>query len=361
MKKSTDVSRHRPTAALARLGILLAAFCAARLAADVVETTNGARIVGRVTRIHGGVVTVATDYAGDINVKQALVASILTDHPIAVRTADGTRYIGIVSPAPEGGLRIAGPTASVVTNMGEVAASWAAGEEDPDVVALRRKWSYEAGVDISGSSGTHTQLGEALTYHAKLTGPEDAFQYFADYLRQESDSQVSADQFKAGADYAANFTTVSSWYARDEAGFDRVQDITFYEIAAAGYGFDLIKEENQTLTARAGLSYRYDEYSAPGSSTLSSAGADFELEYEKKFQKAELHDKITYVPAFQDLGNYIVSHEVSLDLPITKSLWKLSMGMTNNYESKPVDDTGKLETIYFTRLVLSWGQGQTPP
>jgi putative salt-induced outer membrane protein YdiY len=360
-RKNTDMNHHKTAAALPRMGFLLAAFCAARLAADVVETTNGARIVGRVTGIHGGVVTVATDYAGDINVKQALVASITTDHPIAVRTADGTRIIGMVSPAPEGGIRITSPTRSLDTPVGKVAASWAAGEEDPDVVARQRKWSYEAGVDISGTSGTHTQLGTAATFHAKLSGPDDAFQYYANYLRQESDSQVSADQFKAGVDYADNFSPLSSWYARDEGGFDRVNDETFFDVAATGYGYDFIKAKDETLTGRAGLSYRYDRYSTPNSASLSSAGADFELEYGKKFSKAELHDKLAFVPAFQDLGNFIVTHEASLDFPITKSLWKLSMGMTNNYDSRPVDDVGRLETIYFTRLVLSWGKGQTPP
>jgi len=34
------------------------------------------------------------------------------------------------------------------------------------------------------------------------------------------------------------------------------------------------------------------------------------------------------------------------------------MGMENNYSGRPADDVEKLETVYFTRLVLSWGEGQ---
>jgi hypothetical protein len=63
------------------------------------------------------------------------------------------------------------------------------------------------------------------------------------------------------------------------------------------------------------------------------------------------------VPAFQDLNNYIVTHEFSFEIPITRSLWKLSIGMTNNFNSKPVPGVDSLETLYFTRLVLTWGQG----
>jgi putative salt-induced outer membrane protein YdiY len=353
------VNTYKKTATLLHVGILLAALCALRLgAADVVETTNGARIVGRVTKIHGGIVTVATDYAGDINVKQTLVTSITTDHPIAVRVEDGTQIIGMVSPAPEGGLKIASQTSSIVTPVDKLVACWAAGEEDPDLVALRRKWSYEVGVDISGSSGNNTQMGTAVAYRAKLTGPDDTFQYYANYLRQKTDSQVSTDQFKAGADYADNFTPVSSWYARDEAGFDRVNDITLFEVAAAGYGYDFIREKNLTFTGRAGLSYRFDQYSTPNTASLSTAGADFGLEYSQTFGKGRLHDRIAFVPAFQDLGNFIINHELSYEMPITKSLWKLSFGVSNNYNSRPVDDINRLETIYFTRLVLSWGDAQ---
>jgi len=353
-----EPKHNRPTSALLRVGICLAALGGLRLSADVIETTNGARIVGKVTKIRAGVVSVTTDYAGDINVKQALVTSITTDKPVAARVANGTRIIGIVTVSPDGGVKITSPTGSIVTPVDKLVALWSAGDEDPDVVALRRKWSYEAGVDISGSAGTRSQLGTDVVYRAKLTGPADTFQYYTNYLRQETAGSVSADQFKAGVDYADNFTTVTSWYARDEAGFDRVNDISFYDIAAGGYGYDFIKQKDETLTGRAGLSYRYDEYSPPDTPSLSSAGADFEVEYTRTFKKAKLHDKIALVPAFQDLGNYIIEPEFDYEIPITKSLWKLSIGMTNDYDSRPVGGVDKLNTIYFTRLVLSWGEAK---
>ena len=353
--------KHNNTAGgLLRAGLCLAAFCAVRLAADVVETTNGARIVGKITMIHGGTVTVSTDFAGDIKIKQSLVTSITTDRAVAVRVADGTRYVGIVAPSPGGGLAITSPKGSFVTPMDKVVESWAAADEDPDVVARRRKWTYEAGVDINGRSGTQSQMGEAANFGAKLAGPDDTLKVYTNYVRQETDSQVSADQFKAGIDYADNFTPVSSWYARDEGGFDRVNDISFYDVAAAGYGYDFVKQKDQTFTGRAGLSYRYEEYSAADSPALSSTGADFELEYTKNFKKAHLHDKIAFVPAFKDLSNYLITHDISYEIPITKSLWKLAIGMSNNFESRPVDNVGRLETLYYTRLVLSWGQVPAP-
>jgi len=354
------LSHRKTTAALLRPIVCLAAFCAVRLAADVVETTDGSRIVGKVTSIHGGVVTIKTEYAGELSVKQDLVTSITTVNPVAVKTKGGTRFVGIVAPSPAGGLRITNPTGSMDTPVAKIVESWAPGEEDPDVVALQRKWSYEIGVDINGRTGTETQTGTALAYRAKLVGPDDTFQYYANYNRQEANSLVSADQLKVGVDYADNFTSLTSWYVRDEGGFDRVNDITFYEVAASGYGYDFIKNgDNEVLTGRAGLSYRYDQYSTTDSS-LSTIGGDFELAYAKKLGKAQLNDTLEFVPSFQDIDNYIVNHEFSYEIPLTKARWKLKIGVTNTFNSKPVDNVDSFETMYFTRLVLAWGKAPAP-
>jgi hypothetical protein len=343
---------------ITRLSLCAALFCALRLRADVVETASGARLVGKVTKIHGGVVTLETDYAGEISVKQVLVTKITTDHPVSVRFADGSGLVGIITAPAADKIRISGSGTPVECPVGNISATWAPGEEDPDVVALRRKWSYDAAADVTGRSGTNSSLGTSYEFRAKLVGPLDTFQYYTAYNRQETDGALSADQFKAGVDYADNFAAATSSYARDEAGFDHVNDISLYDVAASGLGYDFIKEKEQTFTGRVGLSYRYDEYSTADTAALSSAGADFELAYLLKTKKWQLSDTIAFVPAFQDLGNFIITHEFAFEIPITKSLWKLSTGVSNNYNSRPVGGVDKLDTLYFTRLVLSWGEGQ---
>ena len=49
------------------------------LQADVVETKNGARIVGQVTKIEDGKIFVTTDYAGDLVIKQSEVVGMSAD------------------------------------------------------------------------------------------------------------------------------------------------------------------------------------------------------------------------------------------------------------------------------------------
>jgi hypothetical protein len=332
---------------------VLFALCGAQLSADVVETKNGARLVGTVTGIGGGSVTLSTDYAGVLTIKQGDVVSITTDAPVAVRLASGTRIDGKVS-GTAGALTVTGADGTISTSVDKVAASWAAGGKDPAIAALERGWAYEAAVDVSGKTGNKEQLGTGFSFRATLAGSQDTLQFYSAYDRQVSDGVKSADQFKAGLDYANNFSGRKSWYVRDEAGFDRVKDIELYNVAAAGLGYDFIKEAKQTLTGRAGLSFRYTGYKNPVTADVKSAGMDFGLTHKLQMENSILRNSITYVPAFDDVAVYVITHESSLELPLLSTQWKLRMGITNDYNSKPGRGVERLDTTYFTRLVLSW-------
>lgn len=343
------------------IGLSLALFLGAGLAmADVVETKSGARIVGQVTKIEGGKIYVTTDYAGDLVIEQSAVSGMQTEAPIVVRLASGTTLAGTVS-STGNSLIIDGEDGQLSTNIEKVAASWASGEEDPQVIAMKkelaskeRNWAYEVAVDINGKSGNKSQLGTALSARATLKTAKDKLQFYTNYNRQESDGVKSADQFKAGIDYANNFSGHKSWYVRNESGFDRVKDIDLYNVAAAGMGYDFIKEDKRILTARAGLSFRYEGYKNPATDDVKSAGLDFGLNHEWEMEKSKLVNRLSYVPAFEDFGNYTITHESYYELPLSNPKWKLRVGLSNDFNSQPGTGVEELDTSYFTRLVLNW-------
>ena len=333
--------------------IASAATFAALASADVVETKNGARIVGKVTKIDDGKVYVATDFAGDLAIKQSEVTGITTDAPVVVRLATGTTLEGALS-TDGGDLKISGADGQLSTKVDKVAATWAHGGVDPRIVALERHWSYEASVDIVGKTGNSEQLGTTAGFRATLKTPEDTLQFYTAYDRQVTNGTKSSDQFKAGVDYQDNFAGKLSWYARDEVGFDRVKDIDLYNTAAAGFGYDFIKEPKHVLTGRAGLSFRYEAYGNPAHTDLKSMGLDFGLNHEWEFGTSKIVNRLSYVPSFQDFGNYRFTHESFYEIPMANPAWKLRMGVSNDYNSKPGPGVESLDTGYFTRLVLNW-------
>jgi len=337
----------------ASLALVAAVVGVATLSADVVETKSGARIVGKVTKIDGGSVVVSTDYAGAITIKQGEVTSITTDAPVAVRLASGTRIDGKVS-SNAGAVQITGADGVIATTVDKVAASWAAGGKDPAIAALERGWAYEAAVDVAGKTGNKEQLATGFSFRATLAGAQDTLQFYTAYDRQVSDGVKSADQFKAGVDYANNFSGAKSWYVRNEGGFDRVKDIELFDVAAVGLGYDIIKKPKQTLTGRAGFSFRYAGYKNPKTTDVQSAGLDFGFSHRLQMDNSVLVNRLSYVPTFEDFSVFVLTHESSLELPLLSTQWKFRLGVANDYNSKPGKGVNRLDTTYFSRLVLSW-------
>jgi hypothetical protein len=328
-------------------------FCLPSLSADVIQTGDGSRIVGKITKIDGGVIYITTSYAGDLSVKQDQITAIETETPLAVRLASGTRMDGVVSTS-HGALQITGSDGTITTAVAKVAASWQAGGKDPAVAALERHWKYEASVDINGTNGNKSQLGTSMGFAAKLTTPADSLGFLTSYNRQVTDGAKSADQFKAGVDYTNNMSADSSWFIRDEGGFDRIMGIKFFETAAAGLGYNLLNSAHEELTGRAGLAYRYDGYNNPLTPSVNAAALDFELANHLKFATWELVTNLTVVPTMSDLSNVDIVHDSYYQIPLSNPAWKLRMGISNSYQGKPPAGIKKIDTSYFTRLVLDW-------
>jgi putative salt-induced outer membrane protein YdiY len=322
--------------------------------ADVVETRSGARLVGTVSKIDGSSVTLETDYAGTITIKQGEIVSMTTDKPQFYRLSGGTVMQGTLATTSGGQLQIVGQDGTITTNVGHLTAAWGPSGEDPAIASLRRKWKYEAGIDISGKNGNSEQLGTALSGRAVLKTSQDTLEFYTAYNRQTADGEKSADQFKLGIDYQNNFAGRTSWYMRDEGGFDRIKDIDLYNVAAAGLGYDFIKKLNQTFTGRFGLSYRYEGYGDPAAEDVSSAGLDFGLKHELTRKTWSVSNSLSYVPAFDDFGNFRIIHDSGFEMPIAASRWKVRIGLANDYTSRPPEGREKLDTTYYTRLIMNW-------
>jgi|GEM_PF-138456 len=361
-------------------GALLVSLAVQTVSADVVETKNGARIVGKITQINGTTVVVDTEYAGTVKIKQSDVTAVTTDAPSNVRLSSGTVLQGTLAGEGAGAIVITGSDGVIHTSVDKVVTTWALTAKDPEVIALQRAWAYEAGVDVAGKTGNSEQLGTGFHFRATLTGPQDKLQFYSAYDRQVTEGVKSADQLKAGVDYQNSFSGRYSWYIRDEAGFDRVQLIDFSNVAAAGLGYDIVKKPKETLTGRIGFAHRFESYREdpvlfdsyvnplpPGipvppdqakrlatKESVNSAGLDVGLSHSLELKSCSIVNRLSYIPAFDDFADYHFTHESFLELPLTSPSWKVRMGIENDYISKPAQGKRRLDTTYYTRLMLNW-------
>ncbi len=339
---------------LLRAFAALAVAGACLLRADLVETKSGARLIGTVSKVDAGSVTLVTDYAGTLTIKQSEVAKLETSQPMVIRLAGGTTMAGTVETAGDGKIAIKGQDGTITTTVDKLATTWAPGATDPAVAALQRKWKYEAAFALAGKTGNSEQLSYGGGGKAILAGPKDTLKFYTNFKYDSSNSVKTDDKFNAGFDYANNYSGRESWYVRDEGGYDQAKDIDFYNVAAVGLGHDFIQNKPvQMLTGRAGLAYRFENYGAVATEDVQSAGLDFGLSHFYKFTSALLVNDVTFVPSIDDFSNYRVVHDSSLQMPLAGK-WDLRIGVNNDYNSMPGAGVKKMDTTYYTKFVLSW-------
>ncbi|HKK18350.1 MAG TPA: DUF481 domain-containing protein, partial [Opitutales bacterium] len=283
------------------------------VSADEVITNDGARLVGNITLIDKGTITLETSYAGTLKIAQEQVASFSTEGPRVVRLQSGTVMAGPVESSGNGQLKITSEDGVLTTNTSKVAASWSPGAEDPEVARNRREWQYDASLDITGRDGNTDKFQVGAGIEAELKGPNDTLAFFAQYEQAEEEDLKTEDRAIGGASYESFFSKILGWYARTELETDRIDNVKFRSTSAGGLSYRLINNDRQSLVARSGLGYRYTAYT-DNTEDESSPTIDFGLAHSYQYKDMfVMENDLTFVPAIDDFSNYRVVHDSGLE------------------------------------------------
>lgn len=357
--------KNLKTLATLTAGALLAA---STLSADEIRCKNGTIIVGEITAIDGGVITVknSADNGGESKIKQSEVLSVSSSRPLNVRTSDGATLTGTFSPATEEGKIMIGGTpipVSVITS------SWLLDGKSPEEREAEKfnyTSEYEIGASLTGTTGNSESISGGINSQAVWKNVENSLKLYAKYNygktkdNATNDWTKSSDNLHVGFDWSSEFYDPWFWYARTDLGFDRVQNIRFFDTNAAGFGLKVINQDKWHLSVRGGLSYRYEAYkNYTGTFTdrddTNTTGLDFGLSHDYAWSWGKLVTEINYVPGFDNLKNdYYIFHETYLQLEI-KELDQMyfRVGMKNEYRSITTADD-HLDTTYYAQLVFYW-------
>lgn len=337
-------------------GALLAAFVLATSAsADVVETTGGSILRGRVIASDEGVIKIEADFGVTVEIKQDQIKSITIDEPVFVALDNGNSIKGSVA-TDETGVRVAGQSSELQTSIGDIVAVWRDGDLSPAdkaAAALERKWTYQAAFDLNGRQGNSDRIFLGMTARAELQGADDRLIFLGSYSQAEENNVTTEDQGKFGVDYSNFFSERFSWYVRTELGFDGTKDLDLRSQTAAGIGYSIIKRENQSLETRAGINYRFENYSS--GMDFDSAGLDLGLIHTYTLKWGKMRNSLTFTPSFDDLSNFVLLHDSSLELPLGHSeFWRMRFGVKNDYTSEPPAGLVKHDWTYYSQISLTW-------
>ena len=340
--------------------VSLLCWLAPALHADRIELNDGSVVHGKLLSAEGGLFRLETKFAGVMVIAQEHIKSFTTDEPVHVGLKAGTQVLGTVAPAG-GGVAITAADGQMTAAPANVVAIWRPGSDSPEVRAAkeaaakaRRSWAYEASAAITGRTGSTDKFAGSVGVKATLEGAEDKLVFFGNVNRAEENGNQTANDWRAGVDYSAFFTGNNVWYARTDLTKDKIKAIDLRSNSAVGLGRKLAKTDRRDTEVRLGLGYIYETYTT-GARDFESAGLDVALLNEQMLGWAKMNNRITWTPSFEDFGNYRLVHETTFDLPIASGqFWKLRMGVNNDYQSQPPANVERLDTTYFTALILNW-------
>ena len=338
--------------------VALALTSAAR--ADRLELTDGSILNGKLLSAEKGQFKFETKFAGVVTVAQDQIKTFSTDEAVNVGLKAGTQVLGTVA-ATGTGIAVTAADGQMSANAAAVVAVWRPGADSPEITAakaaaekLKRRWAYEASAAINGRTGGSEKFAGSVGFKATLESSEDKLMFNAAINRAQENGNKTADDWKAGVDYSSFFNTAAVWYARTELSKDKIKNITLRSNSAFGLGRKLAKTDTRDTEVRLGLGYLYETYTGT-TPDFASAGLDIALLNKQTLGWATMNNTLTYTPAFKDFANYRLVHESSFDLPIkTGEFWKLRMGVNNDYQSQPAGTAPKLDTTYFSALILNW-------
>ncbi len=321
------------------------------MAADRLELNDGSVVVGKIISAEAGKMKVDTAFAGTIEISQDKIKGFSTDEEVNVENSAGSTMLGKVT-TTDAGLVVTAKDGQLSTSTGSVKAVWAKGTDSPEVRALKRSWKYEAGLAINGRTGPTEKFASALNFKATLENSQDKLIFDLEAEKSRDNGVDTANRQFAGVDYSSFFSPTNVWYARTSVEKDAIKALDLRSSTAFGVGHKVIKNNVEDLEVRVGLSYIYENYS--NGSQFDSPGLDLALIHSYQFKTGKLNNVLAYTPAFKNFSNYRIHHETSYEMPITASLWKLKTGIMNDYTSVPQPGIARLDTLYFTSLILNW-------
>ena len=345
----------RQAGSAARVAVMICFAASAAVHADTVNTVDGARLVGTIDKVTPKEITLKTKYAGTLTVAMDQVASFATENPLTTQFKDSTTVTGITVLDDQKNMRVASDSIASTTTLGDLQASWVAGTAPPpESLFDTRHWVYQLGADLTGKSGNSDERTTNIVGSMALVSKKDELRFYGSYQTAEQDNDQTSDETIGGASYTSFFSDPWGWYVRGELEKDKFEDIDLRSTVAAGLTWRPVNTETRKLRFWLGLGYRHEDFSNDVESD-SSATLDSGVAHEWTVKPwLSLVNSVSYAPQLEHFGNYLIAHDSAFVMPIGASQWTVRLGVHNDYNSYPAPDRDKLDTTWYTRVLLKF-------
>jgi putative salt-induced outer membrane protein YdiY len=311
-----------------------------------VRLKNGDRLTGRLVKFEGGKLTLAADYAGDIQVDWAQVDCLATERVHTFRFSDKTVLRGIAECPQQGTIRVRDPETGGVRTL--ALADLEAINPPPGV---RYKGNLTAGG--SASSGNTESQAYYGAGRVEVRSKKHRLTLSAKGNYAESDDTATAQNAAGTGKYDYFLTQKLFAYAQTLVEQDRLQDLNLRTAYGAGLGYQFFDTERLSLYAEAGASHVNEDYEDTEDRSFASGRWSVGFQWQIVPDRVRFfHFQEGYV-SLEDTEDFYIRTEQGLQLPLIDNFF-CNIQVDYDYNNRPAPDKKKEELRYLIGLGYSF-------
>jgi putative salt-induced outer membrane protein YdiY len=385
-----------PKTALASLAcaVLLATVGPARAA--TVYLADGSQVVGAVQSMRDGELVIETDFAGQLAIPQKKIEGIAADRKLAITLSTGDRIVGAPKYSAEQGQRLTDTAFGEVTledaslvaiapadqpavAEGEVKQLKQAHQKEVKKLKSKHKkklkkakqkkqkridqlqqkkaayedpWSIRLELGLSGATGNNERLSFDGRAEADRETPDERLNMFAEGHFARDNGERSENEVRGGAKLEVDVSEKTFVFGKTGLEFDEFEDLDLRSRVSAGLGYFFWEKENHVFKGRVGAGYQHESFMNGTTSDqgLLELGYDYRYDFDSGWRFTH---NLTCYPTLSDfIGDYRLEVETAGEVPLSDDeIWKLRLGVRNEYDSEPQPGIDKLDTFYFLNFV----------
>ncbi len=323
--------------------------------ADTITTSDGSLLKGQITVITPANVSIETEYAGTVTIDAGKISRLETRAPISTKLEDGTIVTGITTINSDGIIVIENETMKMEATVEKLMASWIPENKPPTEAGFprERRWVYSVAADFTGKRGNSRENGLSSRAEAKLVSDNDELNFYLSVDRADNNGQDTSNEIIFGSSYVSYFSRVVGWYVSSELERDPFESINLRASVSAGLSYWLFNRPDFSLELQSGLGYRHEAFDDGTTEDVPT----LDLRVHNHWQVnswMDMTNTLSFRPSLSNLGDYLLFQDSGIIMPISSSRWSLRLGLENNYANEPAVGRKKLDTTYYSRLLMNF-------
>lgn len=318
---------------------------------DHVYLEDGSHIVGTITGVSDGKLTVETEFTGELSIALEAIKGIQTDEETGFKLDSGEVVVGRL-------VFEDGRQELVRENTRqEVAPVAIQAIGDPAELSSPKPevdWSGRAEFGLLLKTGNTDRLNISAQFRTTKETEADRLTLFLRGAYAEENDNKTTNELLGGVTYEYDVSKRAFVYAETQLEFDEFENLDLRLIVSGGVGYFFIDSDRQTFKGRVGLAYQNQQFD-DGTNThdaLAQIGYDYRLYVREWFQFTSVLD--LYANA-TETNDWRFEAENAIEVPISSTeAWKLRVGVRNEYDNEPQPGITSLDSTVYSSLVYTW-------